>query len=384
MKLSVFGVAALIAFLLALGLIDAPQAGAQDDPFGGEVPPPAADLFGEADPFGAPVDRTTEAPASAEQPAESSTPATESAVEAAPVGNQFEIELIDGTLLHGEVDIAEIDVVTKYGALKIPLAELKSIVPGLATQRPLHERITGLIDRLGGDKFQEREEAQAQLIMMGAQVRALLQTAATSDNLERAKRAQAILEKLADVERTWGPSPSKPLAQHDEITTTQFTASGQVQAKVFTVHGLYGTVQVQLEHIKSLRRAGGLRSAEFFAATKVTGEHIANVKPFDSQIVVQRGDQVTIRAGGTIKRSGTVFVPDGNADYGQFDRTIPVGALLVQAGAAGERRIAGSKCSFTADLDGPLFFSLAMPASFTRSTPLEGQYEVQVRVNSPR
>jgi hypothetical protein len=349
---------------------------AQDDLFGEE------EVVVEEDPFGAGPQPQPQPKPPAPKPEEPALDATRPVV---PPPSGYEVELLDGTLLRGELDLAEIAVATNYGELKVPLAELESIAPGLNTRASQKTHIANLIERLGADAYADRQQAQAELVAMGPQVSEIVRAATTSDNAERAARAKAVLEQFVVLEQTWGPSGAAPLAELDEVSTRDFAASGQVQLKAFTITGLFGSVEVELQHVKRLRRASAVRASEVYTSTKVAAEHM--LTKHTSPIVVRRGDLVSIRASGIIKRDGssTMFKPEGNSNYGYFNeqQRIMMGALLVQIGEGGEVKLAGTKISFVADADGPLTFSIAAHPQYAR-TNLDGNYDVQVRVSSAK
>lgn len=379
----------------ALLLLATGPVSAQDDPFGGG--PAGADPFGDvADPFGAPPAAKPNAEDAAGD-AETDTDDKKQPITTigggsqdptAGIGQRFEIELRDGTCLRGELQADEILISTKYGKLTVPVQELTRITPGLNTRKSLRQRVAQLLTDLGGDDFRGRDVAQEQLLELGPSFSPVLRDLANADNAEQSARLRAIFDEYTKLEKTWGPSAGKSMQLQDQVTTREFTASGQVLLESITIHGLYGTVSVDLELVKSIRRAAMVADSDLYHTANVTGAHMVASEPLETQIDIRRGDVISIRAGGTIRRSSSssyTSYPDGSSNLGtvQSSPRIYGGTLMVKVGKSNEFVPSGSQTTFTADRDGKLFLGIAMHPNYLRYT-YEGAYDVKVRVSRER
>ncbi len=327
----------------------------------------------------------------AQQP-ETSPPETDLGDPTAIDTQLYELQLNDGSRLRGKLSVGEIRVTTKYGELNIPTRELIRITPGLKTRRPIHDRLTRLLEELGGDDFAARDQAQTRLIEMGPKIESALREMADPSNAEQAAKLKAIFDHFAGLKLTWGEATNQPLGLQDIVTTRQFTVQGKIQAESFDLDGAFGRITVPLASVRAVAQALPFREGDTYQTLSVKGGQLVDInggnptqsQPHKTEMIVERGDLISIRATGTATRATTSTsssTPAGTSNWGtvQSSPRIYGGALLVRVGDSGRYMVAGAKHTFTADATGPLQFGVAMSSTSYKYTH-GGEYEVNVRV----
>lgn len=297
--------------------------------------------------------------------------------------------LMDGSIISGKLSIKEIEVSTQFGMLKVPVTELKSFTPGLASHPELGKKVYDLIDKLGSSDFAARELAQKELIKMGPEVRGELEKKAGDPDTERRMRIASILDEFdlvsddEDDEAAAETARSGVLIVRDTVETKEFTAVGQIVAKSFTISSLYGPLTVQLADIRRGQR-DGLKMPDVRRTVEVDEANLVQRSLKDTGIRVERGDKVTITAEGTLTMTpwgtGVVSTPEGGANFGWFmPNTIPGGCLVGVVGPKEDYFKVGSKSTFKAQRAGTLRLGIGMQPDYaTQNFP--GKYAVKIRV----
>ena len=114
------------------------------------------------------------------------------------VPGQFEARFVDRSALKLIVRDEKVELVTPYGKLLIPLADITRIELGVRVPAELLKRIDALIAQLGHDDFEQREAAAAELARLGDRAAPALRKALTSDTAEITRRAKELLAKLGE------------------------------------------------------------------------------------------------------------------------------------------------------------------------------------------
>lgn len=303
-----------------------------------------------------------------------------------PRPETLQFHLTDGSIVTGKLAQQELVVETRFGTLTVPVDSLDGLVPGMGSHPELRREIGQLIRDLGDDDFSKRELAQKRLLDMGELVRTRLEEHRSDPDTERRKRIEHILSKMDEAE--FDPDEEadphvKPLIDEDTIITTDFTIVGEVPQQEFTIQSLYGPLQVKLSDIRRAVRPLA-EPAELQKSCDVDGTHLAFQSLYNTKLRIERGDQVTIKAGGTITMTpwgnNAVSTPDGAANYGWFlQNEIPTGALIARLGPAGPLFKIGSRHAFTAERGGILYLGIAVPPNFAQQQ-FPGKYDVNIRV----
>jgi hypothetical protein len=287
----------------------------------------------------------------------------------ATAADNLKLYLMDGSVLAGKIGAQAIDVQTKYGTLKIPLSDVRSFTPGLASHTEFNEKLQQYITDLGADGFAEREKATEALRKMGPEIRPELEKALKTAETEKQARLTKLIEEIDQNKQGAGDDDAggDTWMRNDTIVTPEFTVSGQILTKTFDVTSNYGALTVKLGDIKAVKREGQ-RNYE------------------NSNIRLSKGDVVQITATGSIVMqpwgSNSVSGPDGGNNYGMMQPgNFPGGALIARINQNGPLFKVGSKYSFTADRPGVLMFGIAMQNDYSGSGyQFPGEYTVKIRV----
>ena len=377
-------------FAVACCLTGAGSLAAQDDPFG---PAPAVQPINQVvDGIDILVEETPGAP----QPAKPDSPPSsqedeEPVVEkTAPIDPQsIRLNLMDGSVITGKLEVKEIEIETKFGSLTIPVEAIKSFKPGLDSYPDLKQEVDGLIENLGSDDYAEREAARKSLARMGSRIESELKRHLEDGNAERVRQIKAILEEFAAAEDfstdDEDAAPESAWSRLDTVETTDFTVLGKISPQSFQVTSQYGPLNIQLAHIRTAERSLGTKQ-QVRRSLSVSGQNLSNLAFKNSGIRLQRGDRVSVAAEGQIMMtpwgSGTTSTPDGGVNFGADPNQIPGGALVARIGDSGKVFKVGSKHSFQADRSGTLQFAIAMQYDYAQGNyQFPGEYKLKIKVD---
>jgi len=344
-----------------------------------EGPLPAVQLVAEVEGPEAPIENTNDnTPAEADE-----TPTPIPAAEPVPPGT-LRFHLMDGTIITGKLETQSIAIKTEFGDLVVPLESIQSFSPGLGSLQKIDAKINALIDQLGSPEAAQRDKAQAQLIEYGAGLVAELQKHANDPDAERRIRIASITEELLSSKDDFGDEESVQISllRNDSIVTEDFTIAGKIQQQKFNIRSKFGSLEVNLEDIKTAQTVTS-EKPEIRKAVDVQGSDFAGMKYKNTGIKLKRGDRVNITADGRITLTpwgnNSVSTPDGVAQNGMYNATVPFGGLAGRVGESGEEFMVGSKCSFVAKNAGTLYLGFAMQQNWA-NYQFPGKYETKIRV----
>jgi hypothetical protein len=331
-------------------------------------------------------------------PAESARPAESTEEEAVPAAASEErpdsptfirLNLLDGSVISGDLTVKEITVDTEFGKLTVPIAKVRSFTPGLDSYPDLSQKIAGLIEALGADDYKGREQAHKDLLKMGQAVRREVEAHRDDSNAERKRHVLQILkelDELADESESFEGSPAaKSWIRQDTIVTTDFTIVGRIAPTEFTVNSKYGPLRVALADVRLAERAAAGKEA-VVKSLSVEGTYLAQRSMKSSGMRVERGDRVTISAEGQITMTpwggNYTSTPDGGAYYGWFiPNEIYGGALVAKIGSNDKMIKIGSRATFVAQTSGVLQFGIGMQAQYANEGyNYPGQYNLKIKV----
>lgn len=308
---------------------------------------------------------------------------------------EIRLHLHDGAILAGQLKVESIEVETEYGTLTIPVEQIVSMTPGLESRPELLEQISSLIEALGGDDYQAREDSVKALLAMGPPLREELNRYGNDSNAERKRRVSEILEQLNEqVEELeemdlFGETNEtiRSWIRLDTVQSTLFTVVGKVSPKEFQVESPYGDLAVDLEQIERLARNVG-RAPEIRRTVAVDGGNMVQATWKSSGIRVQRGDRIVVRAEGQITMTpwggNMTSGPDGGGNFGTWRDNINGGTLVARIGSNGDPIKVGSRSSFVANRSGVLEFAIAIQNQYstTQGYNFPGRYTVRTAVQS--
>jgi hypothetical protein len=307
--------------------------------------------------------------------------------EATEIGpREVRLSLWDGSVLTGDIGVSEIHVKTKFGMLEVPIVNIVTFTPGLASLPELRSEIDELVADLGDREFQKREKAKSKLLDKGPGFLSYLGGLPIEGNAEQKKNMQLVLEALAEqAEDTLG-SDSISLSLEDAITTSTFTIVGEVQEQQFDLATKYGMLRVELKDIRTGDRTWMLANEAIQRKIDIDAVAFFQRTPKATRIRVNAGDKISIRAEGTVQWASwgdTNSTPDGLPNQGMYNG-IPSGALIARIGKSGDFIKIGSKNEFIAKTSGELILGIAMQDNFSNQGGYQwnGKYTATVRVES--
>ena len=342
-----------------------------------------------ADPFSEPADPATSDEAAVEEETDDEAAlVTEAAVPISP--RAIRMNLLDGSIITGELSVDQITVETEFGPLTVPVESLRSIVPGLDSSTDMAAKIEKQIEDLGSDDYQTRETAHKDLVKWGPRIRGELARYADDDNAERKRHVTEILKEFEEIAEDFDEfedgQPQRQWIRGDTIVTSEFTIVGRVAQNSFDVASKYGTLTVKLADIRSADRPTSSKS-EVRRTINVEGNSLAQRSFKSSGIRVEAGDKIVVTAEGQVIMSpwgsNQSTTPDGAQNFGWYiPNEIPTGALVARIGNSGKIFKVGSRHSFTATKSGTLNFAVAMQNDYAQEGyAFPGQYRVRIKVN---
>lgn len=305
---------------------------------------------------------------------------------------QIRLNLLDGSIITGDLSVAEITVDTQFGKLVVPIEKIRSFTPGLDSYPEKIAEIGALVTALGGDDYKSRESAHKDLAAMGITIQLELERFVGSENAEIKRHITEILKEIeeqseeSDEFDESGEGGPRAWIRMDTVETTDFTVTGKVSPSNFVVESKYGPLKVQLADVKRGERDSGTK-ASFRRNLAVPGENLAQRSFKSTGIRVQAGDRISIKADGTIVMtpwgSNSVSTPDGGMNFGWYiPSQIPGGCLVAKIGDKGTVFKVGRQLNFVAKSSGLLQLAIGMQGDYAgEGYTFPGEYRVKLKVD---
>lgn len=296
------------------------------------------------------------------------------------------VHLMDGSQIGGKLAAKEIEVETSFGSLKIPVANIKSLTPGLGSHPKVTQDLTTLVEKLGSAVFGEREAAQKSLLEMGPSIRLQLERSANDPDTERKTRIKALLDEFDQMEADAAEDEANgahKMIERDTVETTDFTVVGRIVQQDFEIISKYGSINAKLSDIRRVERAIAEKE-ELQKTVTVDGNSIIHRGLKDSGIRIERGDKITITAEGNLQMTPwgnqAMSTPEGAQNFGWYvANKIAGGALVGKIGKSGQVFKIGTKYSGTAESSGTLQLAIAMQGDYANQH-FPGEYKVRIKV----
>lgn len=302
----------------------------------------------------------------------------------------LKLHLFDGSVLTGDLSIAEITVDTEFGKLTIPINKIRNFSPGLDSFPELSAQIVAKIKSLGSDDYKTREAAHKELAGMGVKVQRELEKFVADENAEIKRHVGEILkefeesaEEQADDEEG---AAEQPWIRLDTVVTSDFTVVGKVSPAEFKVASKYGDLNVKLADVRRAERDAGAKES-FRKSLTVAGENLAQRSFKSSGVRVQAGDRLSFKAEGSIVMSpwgsNASSGPDGAPNYGWYiPNQIAGGTLVARIGEKGQIFKVGRQSTLVAKQSGVLQFAIGMQGDYAGDGyQFPGEYRVKVKID---
>jgi hypothetical protein len=299
--------------------------------------------------------------------------------EASPQTDQAQIRFADGSSFRVWLLQPNVEVQTKYGKLAIPMNEIRTVEFGLRVPEDVQRRLDAAAAGLTSEDFQAREKATAELLALKELAWPTVRRLARNSDLEVARRAAAVEEKL----RGQLTEEQRSMRAYDIIRTDEFEFHGLIQGASMKVRSPYfGDVQVQLADLRHWRRLGGA-AAENELRVDAAQHGVINKNWMDTGMTVDGDSTLVITASGEVDmypigqylgmyKTG----PAGNAMWGiqPQDGKAP-GALIGRIGPNGQEFVIGERYEGKPTHEGKLY--LRIGSSPWNNVP-SGEFKVKV------
>jgi len=270
-----------------------------------------------------------------------------------------------------------LDVLTKYGKLTIPLCDVRKVEFGLHVPPDVHQQITQSIKRLASDVYKERDVASKDLVQVGHLAFPSLQKASRSGDQEVAYRAVSVIKQIS--ERV---SPELlRLREDDVIHTAEFTVIGRITSQTIKAHSPhFGEVSLKLCDLRTMhmRQNGGKQELVVDAAKNGSGLE----QWLDTTITVDAAQRMIITCEGQVDLwpqgpGQYLAAPKGYNTAGKGGQFL-AGALIGRIGENGKAFLIGERYEGNTTEEGRLFL-LIVPSPWNNASV--GQYRVRVQTD---
>lgn len=285
-----------------------------------------------------------------------------------------EVRFNDGSLVRMTILQSDVEVMTKYGKLTIPLRDIRRIDLGLHLPSGLDVKIDQSIRLLSSNAYKEREDASKGLIQAGHLAYPYLKKVSMSNDLEVANRVASLMKRIADK----NPPELLRMKEDDVVQTTDFPVIGRLVAPTLKAHSAhFGELDLKLSDLRTvhLRAAGG--ASEFTVDASKHGS--APDQWFDTGVNIDASVRLIIQGEGQVdlwpQGPGQYLTnPKGYTTAGKGS-TYMAGALVGRIGEGGKVFLIGERYDSAPGDEGRLFVHI-VPSPWNNTST--GSYRVRV------
>jgi hypothetical protein len=212
-----------------------------------------------------------------------------------PKKDEAEVQFANGSTLRMSILQDKIEVLTRYGKLAVPLAEIQRIEFGVHLTPDVTNKVEAAVVKLASAQYAEREDGARELTALGASAYPALLRALKSGDQEVVRRAEKIVATLR--ERV----PEKDLRSREEdiVATPGFTVVGRILTPALKGHSEYfGNVQLQLTQLRRLRPMNN--PGEVTISVDASQYGSTHGQWLDTGVQVETGATLIVVASGTI------------------------------------------------------------------------------------
>jgi hypothetical protein len=162
----------------------------------------------------------------------------------------IEVRFTDNRTVKMILKDEKIELITSYGKLLVPVADIRRIEVATRIPEETAKRIAKAITHLGSTEFTEREAAVAELLKLKEKSVPVLLVAARDKDVEVARRAQDLLDRI----RQLVPEEQLEVRKQDVIQTETMKLTGKIGVSALKATGSSsGEVQVKLADVRAIR-----------------------------------------------------------------------------------------------------------------------------------
>lgn len=298
--------------------------------------------------------------------------------EPAKANSEVEVKFGDSSTMRMQILQENVEIVTKFGKLLVPIAEVRKMELGVHLPEGVGDKIQAAMKKLGSDNFKDREEAVSQLVAIGPGAYPSLHLAAKSTDLETSQRAQMGIKRL----RTKFTADQLRLTVNDRIVTTEFTIVGRIISPTIKAQTPYfGTVELKLAELRSVLWLSGNMEVEVLVDAS---KYCHPLTWMETNVNVEGGNGLQITASGDIDLlpgNGPQFMcgPQGNVNIGGRGpgNRLP-GMLIGRIGENGSVFNIGERYSGLPSQEGKLYLQIVGGNFGGGNQPAQGTYKVKI------
>jgi LCCL domain len=244
-----------------------------------------------------------------------------------PTGPEIDVKFIDGSTLKVKMLDETVELITKYGPLKIATADIRGIE--FATRIPAQssEKIRSAVLALGSPEHAARVKAVADLKAIGPRAYAAVSKATQHEDPEVAQRAEDLVEHL----KAKYSEAQLEVREKDVVHTDDSKIAGHLSAPTLRIGTFqFGELKLKLADARSI--GGGPDEDELLAA---------NAQPAPAYMVAyanQFGKTHTFKLVGGQPNTGTVW----GTDQYTLDSSLAIAAVhagILKPGETGVVRV---------------------------------------------
>ena len=273
-----------------------------------------------------------------------------------------------------------LEIVTKYGTLRVPTGEIRRIEFGIHPPADVVKAIDKAVKKLGQQSFEDREQGTNELVAIGAPAYLALYKASKSSDLEVANRAKTALMRI----RQKVPEDQLRVRDDDWIQTAEFSVVGRITATTIkATTAVFGETDLKVADLRSIRSLGSQAEAE---VTIDGGKYAINSTQWlDTGVELSLEDDLAITASGQVdlwaNGGGGQFItgPGGTWQGGRNTTGHPPGALLGRIGENGPTFLIGESYRGVSKREGKLYLQIS-PSPYAQNgpSPVSGAYKVTI------
>lgn len=194
---------------------------------------------------------------------------------------EAEVRCLDDSVLKVKLLDEKIELVTRYGPVQIPVADVRRVEFATRTPADIAERVTLLIGHLGHPDYDAREKATAELRGYRERAYQPLLKAVKHADPEVGRRAEEAVRFLQ--QRV--PPGHLEVREQDVVVTDDMRLTGRLSgAGLRVLTGPFGEQTLKLSDVRSLK-AGGVVAEDVAAAVPAPGNLVAYQNQFGKELV---------------------------------------------------------------------------------------------------
>jgi len=161
-----------------------------------------------------------------------------------------EVRFTDNSTLKLVLRDPHVEIATRYGPLRIPVADVRRIEFGTRVPDDVAKGIEAAINNLGSPQYKLREAAQTELIALKEKAFPALVRATKHKDPEVIRRAEELLTQLREAV----PDDLLEAREFDVVSTDDMHVSGRITGEAFkAATAQFGEQSVKLTDLRSLR-----------------------------------------------------------------------------------------------------------------------------------